>query len=45
MKRLGEILGRRVVPPGEARLAVMARDASSKPPLASCGPYALVPAR
>jgi hypothetical protein len=45
MKRFGGILGRQVVPPGEARLAVMARDASSKPPLATCGPYALVPAR
>ena len=45
MRRLGDILGRRVVLPGEARLAVTGRDASSKPPLASCGPYALVPAR
>ena len=44
-KHFSEILGRPVVPPGEARLAVMARDATSKPPLASCGPYALVPAR
>ena len=44
-KRLGDILGRRVVPPGEARIALLGRDASSRPPLASCGPYALVPAR
>jgi hypothetical protein len=45
MKRLGEILGRRVVPPGQARLALVGRDASSKSPLATCGPYSLVPAR
>ncbi|MFI5118808.1 MAG: glycosyltransferase family 39 protein [Thermoanaerobaculia bacterium] len=45
MKRFSEILGRRVVPAGESRLAVMGRDASSKSPLATCGPYALVPAR
>ena len=45
VRRLGDILGRRVVPPGEARIALLGRDASSRPPLASCGPYALVPAR
>ena len=45
VKRLGDILGRRIVPPGEARIALLGRDASSRPPLASCGPYALVPAR
>jgi hypothetical protein len=45
VKRFGDIMGRNVVPPVEARLAVMGRDASSKPPLASCGPYALVPGR
>ena len=45
VKRLGDILGRPVVPPGEARIALLGRDASSRPPLASCGPYALVPAR
>jgi hypothetical protein len=45
VKRLGDILGRRVVPPGEARIALLGRDASSRPPLASCGPYALVSAR
>lgn len=43
--RFGDILGRPVVPPDEARLALLRRDASSKPPLASCGPYALVPVR
>ena len=44
-KRFSDILGRPVVPTGEARLAVMLRDASQNPPLATCGPYALVPAR
>jgi hypothetical protein len=45
VKRLGDILGRPVVPPGEARIALLGRDASSRPPLVACGPYALVPAR
>ncbi len=41
--RLGDILGRRVVSPAEARLALIGRGTSLKPPLATCGPYALVP--
>ena len=45
VKRFSDILGRPVVPPGEARIALVRRDASSRPPLATCGPYALVPAR
>jgi hypothetical protein len=45
VKRLADILSRRVVPPGEARIALLGRNASSRPPLATCGPYALVPAR
>lgn len=44
-KHLGEILGRHVVPPGEARLALLERGSSPRQPLASCGPYALVPVR
>jgi hypothetical protein len=43
--RLGDILGRRVLPPGEARITLLVRDATSRPPLATCGPYALVPTR